>query len=316
MKKLFTLIAFALCAVCANAAEEDFAISADWGWGWGDRTAEMVDGILVVNYSGNGAAHSTGWDPAKDFSAYSSMTVVVESYNGGWGSIILKKSDNEGENITVGIPNTETQKAVVIELDPKVNPWLAGEVTQFALQGDANSTLKISRIYLTEAVETQSTAIWEGECSFGGWAEGFKIEAEKFANANAGDVIEFIYTTDDTNPDTWWQFKTIYDGTETTLEGNKSELNEWGCATVAKGSSSYKIALTETDVTELKEKGLYVNGYYNIVTKVNLIQPISSGINEAIGAPKAQNNIRYNFAGQRVGNGAKFYIMNGKKYMK
>lgn len=174
----------------------------------------------------------------------------------------------------------------------------------------------ISKVELESSVETQSTAIWEGECSFGNWAEGFKIEAEKFANANAGDVIEFIYTTDDTNPNTWWQFKTIYDGTETTLEGNKSELNEYGCATVAKGSSSYKIALTETDVTELKEKGLYVNGYYNIVTKVNLIQPISSGINEAIAAPKAQNNVRYNLAGQRVGNGAKFYIMNGKKYMK
>ena len=172
----------------------------------------------------------------------------------------------------------------------------------------------VSKVELESSVETQSTAIWEGECSFGNWENGFSIEAEKFANVNAGDAIEFIYTTDDNNPNTWWQFKTIFSGTETTLEGNKTDLNDWDCATVAKGSTTYKIVLTENDVTGLKEKGMYVNGYFNIVTKVNLIQPVSTSISNTLAPAKAENNVRYNLLGVKNGNGV--YIMNGKKYLK
>ena len=172
----------------------------------------------------------------------------------------------------------------------------------------------VSKVELESSVETKSTAIWEGECSFGNWENGFSIEAEKFANVNAGDAIEFVYTTDDNNPNTWWQFKTIFSGTETTLEGNKADLNDWDCATVAKGSTTYKIVLTENDVTGLKEKGMYVNGYFNIVTKVNLIQPVSTSISNTLAPAKAENNVRYNLLGVKNGNGV--YIMNGKKYLK
>ena len=173
----------------------------------------------------------------------------------------------------------------------------------------------ISKVELESAIETKSTTIWEGECSFGNWADGFSIEADKFVSANAGDVIEFIYTTDSSNPNTWWQFKTIYSGTEETLEGNKSDLNTYGCATVANGSTIYKITLTETDVTNLKEKGLFVNGYYNIVTKVNLIQPADASHLDAVSATQAKDTVRYNLSGQKVGNDAKLFISNGKIIM-
>ena len=53
-----------------------------------------------------------------------------------------------------------------------------------------------------------------------------------------------------------------------------------------------------------------------VCTNAYLEEYIATGISNMIAAPKAQNNVRYNFAGQRVGNGAKMYIMNGKKYMK
>jgi hypothetical protein len=57
-----------------------------------------------------------------------------------------------------------------------------------------------------------------------------------------------------------------------TLEGNYNELNKWGCATVGRDATHYRIALTANDIAKLKELGLFVNGYYNIVTKVNLLR--------------------------------------------
>lgn len=69
--------------------------------------------------------------------------------------------------------------------------------------------------------------------------------SSEFASAKAGDKIEFTYTTDAVE---YWQFKTQFAGTETLLDGNKADLNEWGCANVANGSTSYKITLSENDV--------------------------------------------------------------------
>ena len=64
--------------------------------------------------------------------------------------------------------------------------------------------------------------------------------------------------------------------------------------------------------TVIKVKKVYLTSK----TKQEVDEEIATGISNMIAAPKAQNNVRYNFAGQRVGNGAKMYIMNGKKYMK
>jgi hypothetical protein len=67
-------------------------------------------------------------------------------------------------------------------------------------------------------------------------------------------------------------FKTIYNTTDETLEGNDSELNEWGCASVSSTATSYRIRLTAKDVENLKKYGAFVNGYYINVTQVNLLR--------------------------------------------
>lgn len=76
---------------------------------------------------------------------------------------------------------------------------------------------------------------------------------------------------------------------------------------------------TAGDIEKLKVKGLFVNGHYNIVTAVNLIQPVknpSTGINNALVAPAAKNAPVYNLAGQQVGASYKgVVIKNGKKYV-
>jgi len=149
-------------------------------------------------------------------------------------------------------------------------------VDQVALQAAEPGTIKLKRIYLTPASDDWfSRTLWEGECIFGDWQNGFSIEPDKFAAAIAGDRLEFIYTTDVSNPFiSYWQFKTAYRDTDSTLEGNAYELNDWGCAMVGQGSENFRITLTDKDVTNLKEKGLFTNGYFCCVKQVNLLHKV------------------------------------------
>lgn len=300
MKKIFTLIAALVCAVCVNAQSRttlwEGSQTMDSSWpsipipASSFATAKAGDKIVVTVDKADNSIN-TAWEWGPQVFVNVDWKNLVDQVTGTY-----KDGDTNFEHVceitAAGLENIKSGSEVEIQ----------------------GMNVVISKVELEYSVETKSTAIWEGSCSFGNWADGFSIEAEKFSTANTGDVIEFVYTTDDSNPNTWWQFKTILSGTETVLEGNKADLNEYDCATVAKGSSSYKIALTENDVKGLKEKGLYVNGYYNIVTKVNLIQPVSSSISNTLAPAKAENNVRYNLLGVKNGNGV--YIMNGKKYLK
>ena len=147
-------------------------------------------------------------------------------------------------------------------------------IDEVALLAVDTSTLKIKSVYLTPGNSVwDSTPIWEGNCSFGNWANGFVIKPEQFTSAIEGDKIEFIYETDTSDPGiTYWLFKTVINETDTTLEGNEGELNPWGCVMMGKASKVYRIILTANDIKKLREKGLFVNGYYNVVTRVNLLR--------------------------------------------
>jgi len=147
-------------------------------------------------------------------------------------------------------------------------------VDEVALQAIDTSTLKIRSVYLTPGTSVwESTPIWKGNCAFGNWANGFIVKPEQFTSALEGDKLEFIFTTDTSDPSvTYWLFKTIINETDSTLEGNDNELNPWGCVMVGKAATVYRIILTAGDITKLREKGLFVNGYYNVVTQVNLLR--------------------------------------------
>jgi hypothetical protein len=147
------------------------------------------------------------------------------------------------------------------------------QIDEVAIQSSDSSILKVKRVYLTPGSSVwDSTPIWEGHCVFGNWEEGFIIPGDKFLDAVAGDKLEFIYEVDRSDPKVeYWQFKTIYNGTDSTLEGNADQLNAWGCCPVGE-SGVFRIRLSENDVKELRKIGMFVNGYYNIVTKVNLLK--------------------------------------------
>lgn len=149
-------------------------------------------------------------------------------------------------------------------------------VSEVLFQAADSTTITIKSVRLTPiASNWDSRTIWEGECHFGNWENGFVIQPENFMNVLEGDKLEFIFTTDRTDfGRTYWLFKTIYSGTDMTLEGNYNELNKWGCAVVGRDATSYRIALTANDIDNLRKVGLFVNGYYNIVTKVNLLRKL------------------------------------------
>lgn len=147
-------------------------------------------------------------------------------------------------------------------------------VDEIALQAGDTATLVVRGVRLTPTEGTwEQTNLWDGYCIMGNWQDGFVVTADQFSDVSEGDKLEFLFTTDRSNPEVkYWLLKTIFNGTDQTLEGNSTELNEWGCATMSANASSYRIVLTENDAARLHSNGLFVNGYYNTITQCNLLR--------------------------------------------
>lgn len=155
-------------------------------------------------------------------------------------------------------------------------------VEKILFQTGDSSTIHIKNIYLTPTHGTWvSTPVWNGDCRFGNWENGFVVKAEVFEQAYEGDKLEFIFDTDnDDSSITYWLIKTIYSGTSETLKGNDYELNSYGCAYVGGDATIYRIVLTAEDVVSLRETGLFVNGYHVNVKQCNLVSRRETEYNE------------------------------------
>lgn len=147
-------------------------------------------------------------------------------------------------------------------------------VDEVALQSSDTSTILVKNVFLTPGRSTwESTPIWEGNCAFENWTDSVIVDSEQFMSAIEGDKIEILFKTDTSDPNRgYWLLKTVFNGTDKTLEGNDNELNEWGCAMVGEASTIYRIMLTANDIKNLRKNGLFVNGYYTIVSQVNLLR--------------------------------------------
>ncbi len=148
-------------------------------------------------------------------------------------------------------------------------------VDEVTLQAADSGTIKVKEVRLTPVTGTWKTVpLRTIDCQFGDWQNGFMLKPELFEHAQVGDKLEFLYTTDTSNPDVNnWLIKTVVANTETSLEGNSDALNKWGCAPVGRRSTVYRIPLTATDIKNLKEKGTFVNGRYINMKQCNLLQP-------------------------------------------
>lgn len=267
MRKLFVL----LCAVFAMACSEgekggdrDVTSLFKERWNINEEVIHNSDGTITYNAVtwGGLVANFINQEEPENWSKYERIIFEFAEPTTVGTQIVLNE-----KVISIGSPGIKSLSSPLVGIE-------VSDVKQVALQTNAPTTLHVKRIVLKEAKDVNYTApIWSGECVMGNWTGGFKVVAEQFKNAMPGNVLEFTYTTDTTNPTIYyWQLKTIYADTTETLEGNANELNEWGCATMGKGTTRYRITLTEKDVEQLKMHGLFVNGYYTTVTECYLLQ--------------------------------------------
>ena len=267
MKKYFLLLSSVLLIGCgASMSDDDYTITSKFNSTW-----NIYEGI-VRNGDGTITYYALPWG---------GLVGDVKEHN-------MPADWTKYESIRFEFTEP-TKVATQIMLSDKIKTWGKPGITsltcyfdgqdvksidEVALQASDTTVITVKSVYLTPGnVTWEATPIWQGNCQLGNWANGFVIGPEKFTAAYEGDKIEFIFTTDKSDSNvTYWLMKTIYNDTDKTLEGNDNELNKWGCATMTKEATSYRIVLTANDVTMLREKGLFVNGYYNNVTQCNLLR--------------------------------------------
>lgn len=266
MRKLLTVVASIMLVACGSQTEEDgltLNSKFDGTWNIHESFERNSDGSIVY--------HAIPWgglvgsmrerNLPVDWSKYESLSVEFSEPTKVVTQLMISNKLR-----VFGKPGITTVTCYFDGQD-------VSQIDEVAIQSADSSTLKVKRVFLTPGSSVwTSTPLWEGNCVFGNWENGFVIEKENFLQAEPGDKLEFLYEVDISDPNVqYWQFKTIYSSTEYTLEGNVDQLNEWGCCSVGE-SGVLRIRLTAKDVKELRKYGLFVNGYYNIVSKVNLLK--------------------------------------------
>lgn len=267
MKKILMMVASVLLIACASKtnSEDDLTLNSRFNSTWNihESFEHNADGSITYNSIpwGGLSADMTERNLPVDWSKYESLTV---EYTG---------PTKVGTQVKIGTKVIVYGKKGISKLTIYFDGQDVSQVAELIIQTDDSASLGVKKVYLTPGTSNwTATPIWEGECSFGNWQDHLVIDAEKFADAQPGDQLEFIYQNDTSDPSViYWLFKTIYQGTEKTLEGNDYQLNEWGCSPVGDGGV-FRIHLTANDVKELKKRGLFANGYYNIVSQVNLLR--------------------------------------------
>jgi len=138
---------------------------------------------------------------------------------------------------------------------------------------------KITLLLMTAlmAVAANATEIWTGTCAIGNWSGStVMVENTAFESVVAGDIIKVTFSAyaetenDGTTPVTYWQYNL----------GKKDDgwkaLTDFSGGDLTKGQKSASFTLSATNVTELKNYGLVVNGRYITVTKVELLTVTST----------------------------------------
>ena len=233
-------------------------------WNAEETVNKNDDGSITFHAKpwGGLAASMVSVDGPADLTQYESLVAEFSQPTHSYVQFII-----DGKLVSWG-------KAGLTRLECLLYGTDVSHVQQMALMFAKEGIVNVKRIYLTKAsYEWETTRLWEGNCKTGNWENEFTIRPEKFDIAVAGDMLEIKSIKDNDSPDTgYWQIKTIIEGTDDTLIGNQDNINEWGCATVDRGSCSLLIPLTARDVARLQNHGLRVCGFYKVVTQVNLLQ--------------------------------------------
>ena len=336
MKKIFTILAVAFCALTASAKETVPGFTPGTltftGWGWNTITT-LGQGDVINN--GDGTADDSGvtYFDASDHDyvvfEYSAATCAkmkaIVQYNckgtaGQYGPEFNEGSQEFVLNVNGGI--------MAIEL----NADFSDKVFSIAMQDPGTAgTVDVTDVYFAteeeykaaqaEADKIEKVMVLDGEggthtLAAGAWGwDGKWLGATDISAFNTA-VIE-VESVSGHGKINFLAFEIDLPASETAYTAtfdisSIASIEQYAFQNVYKSNPEDETIELPDGETVIVVKKIYLTNK----TKEEVDAEIGTGITEAIAAPKAQNNIRYNFAGQRVGNGAKFYIMNGKKYMK
>ena len=332
MKKLFTIVAAALCALTVSAKETIPGFTPGTltfgGWSW-NTISTLGQGEVINN--GNGTADDSGvtYFDASDHDyvvfKYSTATCAkmkaIVQYNckgtaGQWGPEFNEGSLEFVLNVNGGI------------MAIKLNADYSDKVFSIAMQDPGSAgTVDVTDVYFAteeeylaakaEADKIEKVMVLDGEggthtLAAGDWGWDSKwLDATDISAFNTAVIeVESVIGHGKINFEAFEidlpASETAY--TATADISSVASIKQYAYQNLYKIDEASEVPDGETVI---KVKKVYLTSK----TKQEVDEEIATGISDMIAAPKAQNNVRYNLNGQRVGNGAKIFIMNGKTYI-
>ena len=331
MKKLFTIVAAALCALTVSAKETipNFTPSTMTFSSWSWNTISTLGQGEVIN-NGNGTADDSGvtYFNASDHDyvvfEYSAATCAkmkaIVQYNckgtaGEWGPEFNEGSQEFVLNVNGGIMAIElnadySDKVYSIAMQDPGTPgtvdvtdvYFATEEEYLAAKAEADKIEKVMVLDGEGGTHTLAAGDW-------GWDSKWLGTTDISAFNTAVIEVESVIGHGKIN---FQEFEIDLPASETAYSvtadiSSVASIEQYAYQNVYKIDEAAEVPDGETVI---KVKKVYLTSK----TKQEVDEEIATGISDMIAAPKAQNNVRYNLLG--VKNGAGIYIMNGKKYMK
>lgn len=331
MKKLFTIVAAALCALTVSAKETipNFTPSTMTFSSWSWNTISTLGQGEVIN-NGNGTADDSGvtYFNASDHDyvvfEYSAATCAkmkaIVQYNckgtaGEWGPEFNEGSQEFVLNVNGGIMAIElnadySDKVYSIAMQDPGTPgtvdvtdvYFATEEEYLAAKAEADKIEKVMVLDGEGGTHTLAAGDW-------GWDSKWLGTTDISAFNTAVIEVESVIGHGKIN---FQEFEIDLPASETAYSvtadiSSVASIEQYAYQNVYKIDEASEVPDGETVI---KVKKVYLTSK----TKQEVDEEIATGISNMISAPKAQNNVRYNLLG--IKNGAGIYIMNGKKYMK
>ena len=331
MKKLFTIVAAALCALTVSAKETIPGFTpgtltfTNWSW---NTISSLGQGEVINN--GNGTADDSGvtYFDASDHDyvvfEYSAATCAkmkaIVQYNckgtaGEWGAEFNEGSQEFVLNVNGGIMAIElnadySDKVFSIAMqDPGTagtvdvtDVYFATEEEYLAAKAEADKVEKVMVLDEVGGTHTLAAGDWGWDAV---WLNDTDISAFNTAVIEVESVIGHGKINFEAFEIDLPASETAY--TATADISSVASIKQYAYQNLYKIDEAAEVPDGETVI---KVKKVYLTSK----TKQEVDEEIATGISNMIAAPKAQNNVRYNLLG--IKNGAGIYIMNGKKYMK
>ena len=334
MKKLFTIVAAALCALTVSAKETVPGFTPGTltfgGWGWNTITT-LGQGEVIDN--GDGTADDSGvtyFDASEhdyvvfEYSAATcaKMKAIVQ-YNckgtvGQYGPEFNEGSQEFVLNVNGGIMAIELNgdycdKVFSIAMQDPGTPgtvdvtdvYFATEEEYLAAKAEADKIEKVLVLDGEGGTHTLAAGDWGWDSKWLGATDisAFNTAVIEVESVTGHGKINFLAFEVDLPAS-----ETAY--TVTADISSIASIEQYAYQNVYKSNPEDETINLPDGETVIVVKKVYMTSK----TKQEVDDELATGISNMIAAPASQSNVRYNLLGVKNGNG--IYIMNGKKYMK